>query len=380
MNSPQKTYSGQSRYIELDSLRGIAALSVILWHFFCATFTVTTPVTGLLLKGIYYLMHGRAAVILFFILSGFVLALPFFRERKPGYGAFVVRRICRIYLPYVALLAFSILVRTFVTTKPIPDLSFWFNGFCGDAFSLKTALEHLFLIGNIHSNVYNNAIWSLIHEMRISLVFPLLFLFVIRVRPAISIAVCFLLSGVAFLNELLGWETSNGWESGYFYSLHIASFFIIGILLARYKERLIQWFVSLKKGTKITLFIVSLLLFRISMEAWMVDMRWLLPSDYGSVLGACGLLIIALGSAKASALLRKPFFKFFGDISYSMYMIHITMLYLAFFLLYNHLPVPVILLVYVLAVIAASTIAWKVIELPSIALGRVLSKKLDSKR
>jgi peptidoglycan/LPS O-acetylase OafA/YrhL len=42
--------------------------------------------------------------------------------------------------------------------------------------------------------------------------------------------------------------------------------------------------------------------------------------------------------------------------------------------------VPVILLIYVLAVIAASTVAWKVIELPSIALGRVMSKKLDSKR
>lgn len=177
-------------------------MSVVLWHFVCATYTITIPSTKSFVRSLYYLAHGRSAVILFFILSGFVLSLPFFREPRPGYGGFVVRRICRIYLPYIVLITGAIMVRTFVTKKTIPELSQWFNGFCGDPFSLKTALEHLFLIGNIHSNVYNNAIWSLIHEMRISLVFPLLFLFVLRVRPVVSIATCFLLSGIAFMNEV----------------------------------------------------------------------------------------------------------------------------------------------------------------------------------
>ena len=376
MKYVQKTYFGQSRYNELDALRGIAALMVVMWHFFCATYTVQDPGTKSFVMSLYFLVQGRAAVILFFILSGFVLSLPFFREPRPGYGGFIVRRICRIYLPYVLLIACTILVRTFVTIKKIPGLSDWFNDYCGDPFSLKIALEHLFLIGNINIMVYNNPVWSLIHEMRISLIFPLLFLLVLRVKPIFSILACFLLTGVALLNEVYGWETSKGWQTGYFYTLQVTSFFIVGILLARYKDPVVRWYGSMKKWKKIMLLIVSCILFRYSMELWLANIKLGLIWDYGSVIGACGLMVIALGSVKAATLLRKPVFNFFGNISYSMYLNHITMLYLSFFLLYGTIPIPVILLVYIVLVVVFSSITWKTIELPSIALGRVLSDKL----
>ena len=376
MESVQKTYFGRSRYDELDALRGIAALSVVLWHFVCATYTASDPGTKSFVFSLYFLVHGRAAVILFFILSGFVLSLPFFREPRPGYGGFVVRRICRIYLPYVLLIACTILVRTLVTIKKIPGLSEWFNDYCGDPFSLKTALEHLFLIGNINVMVYNNPVWSLIHEMRISLIFPWLFLFVLRAKPIFSILTCLLLTGVALLNEVFGWETSKGWQTGYFYTLQVTSFFIVGILLARYKDPAVRWYGSLKKRKKIMLLIGSGILFRYSMELWLANMKLGLIWDYGSVIGACGLMVMALGSVKAATLLRKPVFKFFGNISYSMYLNHITMLYLSFFLLYGIIPLPVILLAYMVLVVVFSSITWKTIELPSIALGRGLSDKL----
>ncbi len=380
MESLQKNYSNQPRYIELDSLRGIAALSVVIWHFFCATYTIKEPSSRIFIFSLYYLVHGRSAVILFFILSGFVLSLPFFKNTQPKYSSFVVRRICRIYLPYLALLAGAILVRTFVSTHTIPELSQWFNDYCGDPFSPKTALEHLFLIGNIHSNVYNNVIWSLIHEMRISLIFPLLFFFVIRVRPVISIATCFLLSGIALMNDIFIWETSNGWHSGYFYSLHVASFFIIGILLAQHKDRLIQRYVSMKKVTKIILFIISILLYRFSQEIWMIKLNLLLISDYGTVVSVCIFMVMALSSGIFSNILKKPYLKFLGNISYSIYLNHITMLYLTFFLLYNYLPIPAILPVYITAAVIVSFLTWKFIELPCIALGRALSNRLNAYR
>ena len=325
---------------------------------------------------LYYLVQGRSAVILFFILSGFVLSLPFLRQSKPKYSAFVVRRVCRIYLPYLALLAGTILVRTFVVTKTTPGLSDWFNAYCGDPFSLKTVLEHFFLLGNIHSNVYNNTIWSLIHEMRISLIFPLIFFLVIRFRPLASIAVCILLSGISVANEVYGWEISNGWQSGYFYSLHVTSLFIIGILLAQYKDNLIQWYDSRKKVIKTIFFIIAIILYRLSQEVWMINAKLLLISDYGTVLAVCYFMIAALGSGKFANMLKKPFFKFLGDISYSIYLNHITMLYLSLYLLYNHLPVPLILLIYVIAAVIFSFITWKVIELPAISLGRTLSNKI----
>jgi peptidoglycan/LPS O-acetylase OafA/YrhL len=375
MNNIQSINTDQSRYSELDALRGIAALTVVIWHFFCATYT---PTVEPYILSIYFLVHGRASVILFFILSGFVLSLPFFKEPKPQYAPFILRRICRIYLPFLVGIIFAIMIRTFLTTKPIPELGQWFNDYCGSPFSLKTAIEHFFLIGNIHSNVYNNAIWSLIHEMRISLIFPFLFLFVRRVNPFISIATCIVLSGVAQMNEVFKWEISNGWESGYFYSLHIASFFIIGILLAQYKNQLILTYKNMKKPLKITLFIVSIIMFRLSMDLWHLNNNLFLFWDYGSALSACVFIVISFGSLKASRFLNKPVFSLFGKISYSMYLNHITVLYLTFFLLYPYVPIPIIGLIFVILVVIFSYFSWKYVERPSIALGRVLSNKMTS--
>ena len=84
----------------------------------------------------------------------------------------------------------------------------------------------------------------------------------------------------------------------------------------------------------------------------------------------------ALGSGIFANILKKPVFVFLGDISYSIYLNHITMLYLCLFLLYNYLPVPAILPIYITAAVIVSFITWKVIELPSISLGRKLSNKI----
>jgi peptidoglycan/LPS O-acetylase OafA/YrhL len=42
---------------------------------------------------------GHAAVIVFFLLGGFVLALPY-RSRQPPAIGFIIRRTCRIYIPF----------------------------------------------------------------------------------------------------------------------------------------------------------------------------------------------------------------------------------------------------------------------------------------
>ncbi len=55
------------------------------------------------------LIAGHQAVILFFLLSGFVLTLPYKKKTGLGYGPFLVKRVCRIYLPYLGALALAIL-------------------------------------------------------------------------------------------------------------------------------------------------------------------------------------------------------------------------------------------------------------------------------
>jgi len=47
---------------------------------------------------------GLEAVIVFYVLSGFVLAITAARINAPSYTAFTVKRFCRIYIPYAGSL------------------------------------------------------------------------------------------------------------------------------------------------------------------------------------------------------------------------------------------------------------------------------------
>ena len=60
-----------------------------------------TPLTAL--------VSGGTAVRFFFVLSGFVLVLPFLRHPHSPYFPYVVKRICRIYLPYLAAVALAVI-------------------------------------------------------------------------------------------------------------------------------------------------------------------------------------------------------------------------------------------------------------------------------
>ena len=85
-------------FTQLDALRGIAALTVVLNHF-----TIIDPLHWMWRTPLRFLLTGHDAVILFFIISGFVLTLQLTSSRKPGYGDYILQRICRIYLPFVAV-------------------------------------------------------------------------------------------------------------------------------------------------------------------------------------------------------------------------------------------------------------------------------------
>ncbi len=85
------------RYLERDSLRGLAAGSVVIWHFLM--FWVTSSRWHrIVYSPTVFFYTGSAAVLIFFVLSGFVLSLPFLARPQP-YPAYLAKRICRIYVP-----------------------------------------------------------------------------------------------------------------------------------------------------------------------------------------------------------------------------------------------------------------------------------------
>jgi peptidoglycan/LPS O-acetylase OafA/YrhL len=364
LSGVQETQSGVQRLSELDALRGLAALSVVLWHFFCATYTQAA------VWPIYWVSRGDGAVVLFFILSGFVLSLPFQRPSAPAYATFVIRRICRIYLPYLAGIGLSLLIITFVVVAKVPGLSPWFNAACGVPFDGRIALEHLFLIGNIHSNSYNNPVWSLVQEMRVSLLFPLLFWLVHRMRIITNLIVCGVLSAISEGAARFNLEISNGYQTGYFFTAHVVSLFIIGILLAQHREGLVRQYQRMPRAVKYLVLLSALILYRLSME-W----RDAFPRDYGSALGAVVFLVFALGSGKVSALLRQPLLTFLGNISYAMYLNHLSVIYLVMFLCYPAVPLWPLCLIVVALTLLLSFPFWKFIERPAIALGRFIVRQ-----
>lgn len=361
LSAVQSTQSGVQRLSELDALRGIAALSVVLWHFFCATCTLPS------VWPIYWISRGDGAVVLFFLLSGFVLSLPFQREQKPAYLAFAIRRVFRIYPPYLVGIGLSIVVTTFVAVSKKPELSAFFNQSCGIPFDRGIALEHLFLIGNIHSNTYNNAIWSLIQEMRVSLLFPLLFWMVSRNKVITNLVICGILSGISELNTRYHFEQSNGYQVGYFHTLHIASLFIIGIMLAQHRKTLVRLYQGMPVVDKGLVLFFALALYRISMESPIAFLR-----DYGSAAGGAVFIVYALWSGRISGVLRKPVFTFLGNVSYAVYLNHLSVIFLVLSLGYPRLPLWTLCITIIALTLLISLSFWKYIERPSIALGKYL--------
>ena len=112
--------TGGGRFHELDALRGVAALAVVFSHCIVIILQDATLAEGLLkdaLRTVKYsplgwAVAGLPAVLLFFTLSGFVLArmLEGARIAYPGYA---VKRIARIWLPYlVSVLLAMLLIST----------------------------------------------------------------------------------------------------------------------------------------------------------------------------------------------------------------------------------------------------------------------------
>ena len=105
----------------LTGLRGIAAVYVMMFHFFEGQ-PLSNPATSVL-------AHGYLAVDLFFILSGFVMALNYegmFRYGSSGsaYLRFLGRRIARVYPLYTAmtLLACALMGLSLLNTPAIDSM------------------------------------------------------------------------------------------------------------------------------------------------------------------------------------------------------------------------------------------------------------------
>jgi peptidoglycan/LPS O-acetylase OafA/YrhL len=366
-----------ARYIELDSLRGLAALVVVLHHLRLLWQGDARPASAIL-RSLLPLASsvGNGAVILFFVLSGFVLSLPAVGGRPQTYLTFVIRRVFRIYLPYLAALTVSVAGAFWL--HGIVTGNSWFHVSWSEPVSWHLVLQHVMFVGVYNTYQFDDPIWSLVHEMRISLVFPLLCAFVLRFKSKWSFVIAFGLTAIAEVIQkppfLIGWPIAE--------SVHIAGLFVLGIFLARERSSLGARFLRQPRrfaAVPIAMIVACLFLYffvgprptnsieRLFPHVMTCIRHWLVALSSG------GLMIISMNSASLKRVLHWPPIHFLGEVSYSLYLWHFVVMLYCVHLLYGELPLWVILcLVFVLS-IAVSWCSYRWIEKPSMNLGRKLS-------
>lgn len=169
------------KIIELEALRGIASIIVLLWHFQLGFFPKLSGFfesgKGLIGTPLFFIINGSAAVIIFFILSGFVLTYKFYVTQDSNYlNKGVEKRYFRLVVPVICSILLSyILFKTHLYFyKQAGDLSGspWLVDFAyagrGNNFipniydALRTGLFLAFL--KPANAYYNTVLWTMVYE------------------------------------------------------------------------------------------------------------------------------------------------------------------------------------------------------------------------
>jgi len=150
---------------KLEAIRGIAALYVVIHHLF----NNTTFLKGYSFSFLF--IFGQEAVILFFILSGFVIEYSFSKTKDKSFNTYFFKRFNRIYIPLLLVFAANFLI-------------FYYQGKIG-SFDFKTFIGNLFMLQDlprvpniiVEPFLGNTPLWSLAYEWWFYMIFFLVFYF-----------------------------------------------------------------------------------------------------------------------------------------------------------------------------------------------------------
>jgi peptidoglycan/LPS O-acetylase OafA/YrhL len=164
------------RFLFIDALRGLAALSVVLFHAWEGRH-VDELLAAMPAPARVPFHYGALGVQIFFVLSGFVIAHSMSRDPVDlrYVGRFMLRRSIRLDPPYWVSMALVVLFGL-LSTRVIP----------GKVYALPTfgqIVAHMFYLPNLlRLPLINTIYWTLCLEIQFYLTFSLLMLLVVRLR------------------------------------------------------------------------------------------------------------------------------------------------------------------------------------------------------
>lgn len=369
------------RYGQLDALRGIAALTVVFSHF-----SLLAPLIGLRHTPLRVLCGGHEAVILFFVLSGFVLTLQIKGAHGLHYGEYALRRICRIYLPYSGAILVTYVCYRLANAGAINWAGPWFNAGWQSSLSEIDLVRHLLFVLPFTTDQLDPVVWSLVYEMRISLIFPLIVLAVYHFptwrslfgAAVLSLAVC--IYAVGARHYVLPASVSAEWLP----TVHYALMFVVGAALAKHRgdisARLSR--APAASGVAAILLVGSLSLYfaarLLSFVASGVLSDYLF--DWILTFAVSGMIACAISIAPLARRLQMAPLAFLGKISYSLYLFHAIVLFSVVHLAGARLGPTVSLILAAVLIIPVSYLGYLCLERPGIHLGRLIGRRISVRR
>ncbi|PGO57379.1 acyltransferase family protein [Bacillus thuringiensis] len=364
MNSKIYNLQGEhfmsNRIKELDSIRGLAALTVVFGHFCLMLPSLPNSIKFSLLR---FLWAGGEAVIVFYVLSGFVLSMALYHS-KTNYWGYLIKRFVRIYIPYYFWIIVTFVLFILFSSYEVVGLRDWFYDRWQGSITKLDILNHFVLLNNFFTENYNPVIWSLAQEMRISIVFPLLFLLFYKLNWKKTILFALSFSLISVVLNMLHIGKAEGFYNGYADTLHFTSMFMVGMLLFKYQEKLIYSYRNMKKfkkGFLITLGVI-LYLYSILIYGFSRNDTTFLIKDWGVVMGVSIFIIMAMSNLKVKAFLNKSVFVYLGEISYSIYLCHFPIMMVLFKLLYTKIPIFFLLTLCIAMTLLFSIVSYHLIE------------------
>jgi peptidoglycan/LPS O-acetylase OafA/YrhL len=289
--------SGKVHFRGLDSLRFLAALFVVI---------------------------GAPAVSFFFTLSGFLITYLLLAEhRRTGTIAvesFYLRRVCRIWPLYFAVVAFGLLFYNLL----LPRLGIHYPVL----YSLPTALFlYTFFLPNLMNSLYTvggilNPLWSIGVEEQFYLAWAPAVKRGIRVLPRLCAAVLAMSLTVHFLNRFGIFGTGRPmlfWGQLKFHFMAAGA--LCAWALHRHRDRLLALPVFTHRGVQIVLFLLLLEYYSLG------RIPWNLGEELVQLVFYPWLILTVAANPRNVIRLQNRVFEYLGTISYGIYMLHMIAVY-----------------------------------------------------
>ena len=362
------------RITSLDSLRGVASFIVLLSHAkLMFPKSVCPEQTATILQHVIDLFtNGEGSVIIFFMLSGYVLALPFLTNTQLGYPRYAAKRFCRIYIPFAVVVLLAFLLTTLVNLHDaLAEAGSLPNTQVNVTPKPSVLLGHFVMTGTKQDIALDSVMWSLVYELRVSFILPLLVVLCRKTWLALLTAFILLFmsnKALFILGQTAPWDNETFWITGV-WTARMLPYFICGILLSKHFidiHTFIQRWLSMPM--LIPMLSVPLVIFSFPYPSYL-STRW----DILYEIGAAFAIILAVDVSAVARVLDHAAIQWLGRISYSLYLIHIPMLVLLYALFSTYLPISFIVLAGVAISLPVATVLHQFVEVPSVRLGRRLA-------